>query len=179
MTNDFIVSPMDKNIAVDYFLVKKLSELSNGDSIAIQNQSDITYTKFNIKDLDLRKISNLINDGLLYKKFKKNKVDLPSVVTLSGKTIDIDIWDDIPDQYQVTEENIGARIFVAGFLRTDKFILYRIHKKGEPGWLNYDGCTLIDPSLDRFRSFPLQSCMLHPDKMPDKTAKKKKSKYKF
>lgn len=90
---------------------------------------------------------------------------------VEGKYVKYWIWNNIPENHIPIEEHINKKVYIASYLKTDKFILKKIHHSGEKYWPK-DGYTVIDNS-GRERSFFKQEVRLHPIEYIKKQTKKK------
>ena len=90
---------------------------------------------------------------------------------VEGKYTSYWIWDNIPENHIPTEEHIEKRVFIAGFLKTEKFTLKKIHYSGEKSWPE-DGYTVRD-IYGQNRDFFKQEVRVHPEEYIIKRAKKK------
>jgi len=89
---------------------------------------------------------------------------------VEGKNVKYWVWCKIPDEHILTEEHIGKRVYVAGYLKSEKFILKKIHHAGEKYWPE-DGYDIEDKYTKRCFSKP--EVRLHPFEYIKKRDKKK------
>ncbi len=89
---------------------------------------------------------------------------------IDGKYTKYWIWNDIPEDHTPTVEHINKRVYIAGFLKTEKFILRTIHHSGEKSWPE-DGYTVSD-GYGIKRDFYKQEVRLHPEEYIKKRDKK-------
>lgn len=79
---------------------------------------------------------------------------------VQGKCTKYWIWDNVIEEHKPGEEHIGKRVYIAGYLKNEKFILKKIHISGEKYWPE-DGYTVEDVSGIK-RCFQKQEVRLHP-----------------
>ena len=82
-----------------------------------------------------------------------------SVLTVSyGK---IKIWSRVADDRKPKKEHIGDRVWVAGNTSTRNTTLLNIFKKGDKGWPEFGGYSLLEDGCKR-RDLHKRTVRLHP-----------------
>lgn len=106
----------------------------------------------------------------------KRKRESFAVIERKSKTgIPYTEWKKIPEEHVLTEEHIGKFVYVAGFRKTQKFILQQCHHKGEEFWPEFDGYSVYMARSGQRRMLKKECCRLHPCEYK----KRRRRKFKF
>lgn len=73
----------------------------------------------------------------------------------------IKIWSRVADDRKPKKDNIGDRVWLAGYTSTKDTTLLDIHKKGDKGWPEFGGYSVLENGCKR-RDLHKRSVRLHP-----------------
>ena len=94
-----------------------------------------------------------------------------SMITVSyGK---IKVWSRIADDRKPKKVNIGERVWVAGNPSTRDTTLLQIYKKGDKGWPEFSGYSLLEDGCKR-RDLHKRTVRLHPSNFIKRRKKPRK-----
>jgi len=83
-----------------------------------------------------------------------------SMITVSYG--EIKIWSRVADDRKPNKEHIGDRVWVAGNTSSKKTTLLNIHRKGEKGWTEFAGYSILEEG-GKCRDLHKRAIRLHPN----------------
>ena len=94
-----------------------------------------------------------------------------SIITVSyGK---IKVWSRVADDRKPKKVNIGERVWIAGYTSTKDTTLLDIHKKGDQGWKEFGGYSILEEGGKR-RALHKRAIRLHPSNFIKRRKKPKR-----
>ena len=94
-----------------------------------------------------------------------------SVITVSyGK---IKVWSRIADDRKPKKVNIGERVWLAGNTSTKDTTLLAVHKKGDQGWKEFGGYSVLENGCKR-RDLHKRAVRLHPQNFIKRRKKRRR-----
>jgi len=90
----------------------------------------------------------------------KRKNESFNITLLNVSYGKIKVWSKVADDRKPTKNNIGDRVWVAGYTSTKDTTLLEIHKKGAPQWPEFGGYAILENG--KRRDLHKRSVRLHP-----------------
>ena len=103
----------------------------------------------------------------------KRKQESFSTSTLKVSYGKIKIWSRVADDRKPNKDNIGEKVWLAGNTSTRDTTLLDIHKKGDKGWPEFAGYSVLENGCKR-RDLHKRAVRLHPSNFIKRRKKRRK-----